>query len=73
MIELSIFVLVIIGVLATRKLWRKYIESQEAEALVWFERQANDRQERIVSVQKDRDVIIAKHGKWLTIEDIVSK
>jgi cytidylate kinase len=72
MIELTILILAIVAIIATRKLWRAWVRSQEADVSIWLETTANERQDRIVEVAKAREALIAKYGKWFTIDDIKS-
>ena len=72
MIEFASAVLLIVAMMATRKLWRAWVKSQELEVEIWLERSANDRQPKIHEVLVERDELVKKHGKWLTVADIKS-
>ena len=72
MVELTIFVLTIVGLIATRKMWGQYLLAKTDDVQLFIEDARNDQQSEMKRVITEREGIIKANGKWYTLDDLKS-
>ena len=72
MVELTIFVLTIVGLIVTRKMWGQYLMAKTDDVQLFIEDARNDQQSEMKRVITEREGIIKANGKWYTLNDLKS-
>lgn len=72
MVELTIFVLTIVGLITTRKMWGQYLMAKTDDVQLFIEDARNDQQSEMKRVITQREDIIKANGKWYTLDDLKS-
>ena len=70
MIDLGIFIALMIGLMATRKIWNAYVKQKTEDVHLAIESAKNEQQAEMKRVLDERTSIISRNGKWIKLDDI---
>ena len=70
MIDLGIFIALMVGLMATRKIWNAYVKQKTEDVHLAIESARNEQQAEMKRVLDERTTIISRNGKWITLDDI---
>ena len=70
MIDFAVAVAMIVFIIAGRKIWQSYIIVASERTALWAKEAENNLQPEIKQVHDARKELVAKQGKWLTVDDI---
>lgn len=70
MIEFAVAIGLLVGLIATRKLWNKWLKFQADSVSIWVKDSEVDLQDKIAEVRKLQDEAITRNGKWLSLKDL---
>ena len=73
MFEFAFAIIALVAMIATRKLWRAWLEDQADGVNVFLAEKQVDRQDDIATLQKKVDEAIKQNGEWLTLDKIQTK
>ena len=70
MIEFAVAITLIVGLIATRKLWNQWLKLQAESTSIWVKDSEVELQDKIAEVRKLQDEAITRNGKWLSLKDL---
>lgn len=70
MIEFAVAVALLVGLIATRKLWNQWLKLQAESTSIWVKDSEVELQDKIAEVKKLQDEAITRNGKWLSLKDL---
>lgn len=70
MIEFAVAVALLVGLIATRKLWNQWLKLQAESTSIWVKDSEVELQDKIAEVRKLQDEAITRNGKWLSLKDL---
>lgn len=70
MIDLGIFIALMVGLMATRKIWNAYVKQKTEDVHLAIESAKNEQQAEMKRVLDERITIISRNGKWIKLDDI---
>ena len=70
MIDLGIFIALMVGLIATRKIWNAYVKQKTEDVHLAIESAKNEQQAEMKRVLDERTSIISRNGKWIKLDDI---
>ena len=70
MIDLGIFIALMVGLMATRKIWNAYVQQKTEDVHLAIESAKNEQQAEMKRVLDERTSIISRNGKWIKLDDI---
>ena len=70
MIDLGIFIALMVGLMATRKIWNAYVKQKTEDVHLAIESAKNEQQAEMKRVLDERTNIISRNGKWIKLDDI---
>lgn len=70
MIDLGIFIALMVGLMATRKIWNAYVKQKTEDVHLAIESARNEQQAEMKRVLDERTTIISRNGKWIKLDDI---
>ena len=70
MIDLGIFIALMVGLMATRKIWNAYVKQKTEDVHLAIESAKNEQQAEMKRVLDERTAIISRNGKWIKLDDI---
>ena len=69
-LSFTAFILVILLIIVTRKIWNSWMKVQAESAEIWVKDQEVDLQDRMADVSKRQHDAISQNGKWFTMADL---
>ena len=70
MIEFAVAIALLVGLIATRKLWNQWLKLQAESTSIWVKDSEVELQDKIAEVRKLQDEAITRNGKWLSLKDL---
>ena len=70
MIEFAIMIILLVGLIATRKLWNQWLKLQAECVTIWVKDSEVDLQSQIFEVHKRQEEAIKQNGKWFSLKDL---
>ena len=70
MIEFAVAIALLVGLIATRRLWNQWLKLQAESTSIWVKDSEVELQDKIAEVRKLQDEAITRNGKWLSLKDL---